>query len=163
MWKHWAISLHIEIFLESYLPGTWQLPRLDNRIILPQANDSSHHRTDYMPVTVPPFPLHSHNILKADTYYVYSMNEATNSERWRDWLKWHSSNSSLLGFQNLPHHKSSFCSGSLWPWLQAQLQVSLLPGFRSRDSEEQLPGDSSSQDAPVLELHLGLWTSVGLY
>ena len=41
-----------------------------------RANASGHHYIAYIPVRIPPFPFNSH-ILKADSYYVYSMNEAT--------------------------------------------------------------------------------------
>ena len=90
------------------------------------------------------------------------VDEWGNSERWRDYLKSHSSDSRPMSSQTLPHHKSSFCPGSLRPWLQVRPQVSLLPGFGGRDSRT-----TSRQlllsDATVPELHLSLWTSAGLH
>lgn len=71
-------------FLNSCLPGMWQVPGVGNRrmflTIIPGTNNSSYYCTGCEPVTVPPFLLNSHNTLKVDTYYVYSTNEATNSE-----------------------------------------------------------------------------------
>lgn len=116
----------MEIFLNSYVTGIGQIPRSDNRrvllTIISRVSDSSYH------CTVSPFLIKS----SPHSHSVCVFHERGSKRREVERLRF---KLCLLGFQNLPHRKSSLCLGSLFPWLQAQLQVSFPCGFRSRDPE----------------------------